>query len=250
MFDRLRKFATFVKASLVLAALLFINVLLGNMTYESVFPSSYRVVQKVADLPAFKTNDITRNSEKKKEALIRLHEDSSDEQDRFFCSAFVVSDKYAITAAHCLVDSKQKLKTTVIKVHPMPDATKTTLPYYGAEAVAINITSDLGLIRGDFKQFNKILVDPTPSGVFKAKGPLVTCGFPYGDTDLCTPFQPQGPAYNFIFGGGFIYPGMSGGPVIDLSTLTVIGVNSAITNGAVIIAPLIGLFNDAGVKVE
>ncbi len=226
-----------------------VTVLVGSATYEQVFGrQTYRVVQRLEGLPPFVTTDITTNAEDKFPALIRLHENDNGEQDRFFCSAFVVSDTYAITAAHCLADDANAMKKNAILVHELGDGnSKYKLE---AVAVALNHVSDLGLIKGDFKKFNKLPVDPKPQGAFNVNGPVITCGFPYGDTDLCTRFVPQGPNYEFIMGQGFIYPGMSGGPVLDAVSGFVIGVNSSISGGFVNIAPLIGLFSDAGVKIK
>jgi len=62
-------------------------------------------VQKIKDLPVFQIPKMSDNKGKKYPALIRLHiEDLTvkDRTGRFFCSGFVVSDVYAVTAAHCI----------------------------------------------------------------------------------------------------------------------------------------------------
>lgn len=212
---------------------------------EFKYTGYYKIVQALPNLPNFNTGDLLNNTISKQSALIRLHKDTPDEKERFYCSGFVISDVYAVTAAHCLYDGENQLDESTIYIHNPIDKRITT-----AGAVALNVVSDLGLIRGDFTKFNKLKVDPSPDGPFRAKGQLVTCGFPYGDAQLCTPFFPREPRFVFIGGGGYIYPGMSGGPVIDIPSMTVIGVNSSISDGSVNIAPLIGLFYAAKVKVQ
>lgn len=234
---------------LVITVALFIalccTILIGDKTFDALFGGySYAIVQVDADLPMFKLSDVDSNGPTKGSALIRLHEDSPNEPDRFFCSGFVISDNYAMTAAHCLVDHKQHKKTNDIIIHTM-DNSKVTIK---VKAVAINIISDLGLVKGDFKQFNKLHIDPRPQSFLATKLPLFACGFPYGDTDLCVPFVPGGNYYSMVVGRGILFPGMSGGPVIDLSRQTVIGVNSGTIPGGIIIAPIVGIFADAKIS--
>lgn len=238
----MKKLFDALSAAWILIVLFAASFLLACATVDRIKPElTYTVVQRVTGLPPYKTSDADTNSADKYAALIRLHVNSDGEEQRFFCSGFVISDVYAITAAHCLYDDNYKRRTDTIFVHTMDDAPGTT-----AGAVALNVVSDLGLIRGDFTKFNKIGV----SSPFKVQGPFATCGFPYGDVALCTMFSVRGNNLNFIAGDGFIYPGMSGGPVIDVPSGTAIGVNSRMSVGSVSIAPLIGLFYAAGIKVE
>ncbi len=57
---------------------------------------------------------------------------------------------------------------------------------------------------------------------------LAICGYPLAGRFTCSPLTN---AKNYLFGfsaTGFGYPGMSGGPVLDLNTGKVIGVTSAV----------------------
>jgi hypothetical protein len=51
-----------------------------------------------------------------------------------------------------------------------------------------------------------------------------------------------------IAGRGFLIPGMSGGPVIDVKHGTVLAVNSAATNGFVLVAPVMGILGSFGIE--
>lgn len=201
----------------------------------------YDVVQTLPNLPPYLTNDISTNSPQKNGFVIRLHKDSDTEKHRFFCSGFVISEIYAVTAAHCLYNESRVLSTGVIFIH-----NAVNVPLSTAQAVTVNIISDLGLIRGDFSRFNKLKLGI----LFDVTGPFLTCGFPYGDRGICTRFTPQFPRYNFIGGQGALFPGMSGGPVIDIPTGAAVGVNSSTSDDSVNIAPLIGLFYAAHIEIK
>lgn len=141
----------------------------------------------------------------------------TDEKNEFFCSGFAIDDHYAITAAHCVVDKVGK----VINVDE--GLTK-------ARVVGINARVDYALLAGDFRQFVKLPVNTTRplSQRFIGK-PLQTCGFPGGQhTPVCTVFLVVGQRMFFLAGHGELYPGMSGGPVVDPESGIAVGINSAV----------------------
>jgi len=227
-----------------------ITMIIVKLTQNYVFDTyTYELVQTTPNLPNFNQQDAYLVTDTKAPALIRLHRDREDGKDKFTCSGFVVSNQYAITAAHCLVNERQTLIRKEMRVHTLND---NELDSIAVKAVFVNITSDLGLIWGDFSQFAKLRIDTFPGAFFIAPGPFRTCGFPYGGSDLCTVFQPRGNYFNFIWGEGFLAPGMSGGPVLSLGENGVfaVGLNSSTMPNGVNVAPLISLFESAGVGVE
>ena len=164
---------------------------------------------------------------------------------QFYCSGYVISDIYAVTASHCLVDKSGNLSSNKISIYDAnsENVNVTAMP------VAINTDSDLGLIKGDFANFKKLRVLEPTLPINDLKGPFITCGFPYGDVLMCDQFVPTNNSFFLVQGIGFLYPGMSGGPVIDLNTKAVIGANSRVSGSTSMIAPLTGFFSSIGLKI-
>lgn len=190
------------------------------------------------------TIDEGRNPSPQHGAIIKLY----DSPDAFFCTAFVISNKYAVTAGHCL-DELNFIGATVIKTHPI--IVKGELSEETGilvRAVGVNPRLDWGLVVGDFSNFDK--VRPVFDTLFKPSPiPLQACGFPMGKKDLwCSPFFPQGLMGFSVVGPGALFPGMSGGPVFDAITGNVVGVVSYASNGYVGIFPLIGLTAYFGIE--
>lgn len=217
----------------------------GEQVAKKYFHRQHFVVQHLDNLPALSLADIQANAESKYPAIVRLHTTDG----RFFCSGFVISAKYVMTAAHCLTEDFELTDNPIsIRLPSGQDVNTVGTP------AAVNINSDLGLITGDFSGFNVVHVSTTPGLTLQifmgAAGPVISCGFPYGDQATCLQFLPQTNFLNFIAGQGFLYPGMSGGPVFSLLTGIVVGVNSAMMEGGVLIAPIIGLFSEVGIIVD
>jgi hypothetical protein len=203
-------------------------------------------VQKIADLPAYNQSDILLNSPDKSPGLIRLHTTGKD-KGRFFCTAFVISDKYAISAAHCLVDEDSILKTEPIEIRTIENK----FTAIEAQAAGVVINSDVGILKGDFSKFAKLPVATTPVEAMAISSPgVVSCGFPLGDSDLCAQFFFSHASEGFFFGRGFLAPGMSGGPVIAQAIGKVVAVNSAMGSSGVYMAPIIGLFSSLEIEVK
>lgn len=199
-------------------------------------------VQEISNLPPFNTSDRLNPTPVFYSSLIRLE----TPDHRFYCSAFVISNKYAMTAAHCLYNSGQFMKTGKIDIF----SSYLQNTHVVARPAALNLYDDIGLIVGNFQDFKKIpvMVVPTPIDFFK--GPFMACGYPYGDQMMCSRFSLISNMFFLVQGSGFIYPGMSGGPVIDVSSGIVVGVNSRVTYDDVVIAPLTGFFGSIGIRLE
>lgn len=201
------------------------------------FPESGIKTEK--NMPAYKVDQDF--SQKTYQGLVQI----LDENGEFKCSGVVISDDYVLTAAHCIDDGDVSVAEVELKF------------VQEAQAMVYNKRADYGLIQGNFGEFTKMPILYNPREDFGALGlypnSVMACGFPWGAEPTCyklyeKTMQRYYEKYSFI---GIIYPGMSGGPVIDTQRKLVIAVNSAVTaTGPVIIAPLIGIFENLKIKVE
>ncbi len=174
--------------------------------------------------------------------LVRLEEDKTN---RFFCSGSVISDNYVLTAAHCVAD---KIDEKVI-VRSIPNENGETISLTGT-VVGADESAGYALVLGDFKQFVKARIVTDSAFLLMLTGPLITCGFPRGENVVCYPTdnRPQG-YYGSLSLRGYLFPGMSGGPVIDKGIGAIVAVNTATAeNSLIVISPLVGLFKELGVK--
>ena len=195
-------------------------------------------------LPAYSVRQENLNREYN--SIIRLH----DDKDRFVCSGVVISDDYVLTAAHCLYGNDGPVKT----INVISSANTTTK----ASVVGLNVRMDYALLRGNFTKFTREILmfsSGTPLRLTGIKGRVFTCGFPFGSKQpFCYGTAPQlvdTQSFQLVLEGA-LYPGMSGGPVIDVDNGLVIGVNSAVTRqgGGIVISPLIGLFDSFKIEVK
>lgn len=162
-----------------------------------------------------------------------------------FCSAYVADGQYIITAGHCVSDRQGRLDRTPVQIYDQFGRDTGVV----AQPVGLNNRVDVGLIRGDFRNFQPLESDFYGFTPTNDAGQYETCGFPYLQRKLtCTKFFPNS-NYGFTLAGdGFLIPGMSGGPVIDRTHQVVIGVNSAMGDGAALIAPVLGLLGAFGIE--
>lgn len=184
------------------------------------------------------TSFATPEPQNKLSGIIRLHDAQSG---RFFCSGVVVDRRTLFTAGHCTPGMIAEVRAADGKPTGIIVRTK------GAQE-----RGDVGIMRGDLRRFApvKFSVDPGTilNNIESNKRKIMACGFPWGGPMLCVPVTDRHQAIFQIGGRGYLYPGMSGGPVIDQATGTVIGVNSRVTETEVVFSPLINIYEACNVK--
>lgn len=195
------------------------------------------------DAPFYNRNqpDIIR----KYEALVRIVDRKTG---RTICSGAVISDDYVLTAAHCFVEAPTTDESDVFVVGQSPQGGNSAPVII--QLIAYNSGADYAILKGNFKDYNRAPVADAPYLFFATKGPLLTCGYPYNSAAVCYPTGSQLITYYAqVKLEGRLFPGMSGGPVVDLSTGTIIAVNTAVGDGFIVISPVIGLFDNLGIPV-
>lgn len=211
------------------ALILFLGLLL-------VLPVSAKSVVVEPDLPKLGTPP----SDPQYDPIIKLAI-----KDDAFCSAFVIDANYALTAGHCIDNGFGGMLEDEIQIQ-LEDGTDSKIT---AKAVGINNRTDVGLIKGDFNKFQFLIVNFYTFPINVREGDYVTCGYPYGQKRLtCVRFVPVNNSYFAIAGKGFLMPGMSGGPMIDLNTGVVLGVNISVGEGLVNAASTIGSLGAFGIE--
>ena len=150
------------------------------------------------------------------------------------CSAFVISNKLAFTAKHCLANEWGFLYLGQFSVYGrIMGADKANLTTITAKVHSYSRMFDTALIEGDFKRFTKFNVDVTNERLLMYRDKqLVACGYALGqDYARCFTYRMQGRIINMYQGKGYGIWGMSGGPVFDPDTGHVVGVMSAMGEG-------------------
>lgn len=155
------------------------------------------------------------------------------------CTSVVIDNKYALTAAHCVHSLKSDVFYIFDRYNNFTDIT--------AIPVATDSLRDVALLQGDFKNFDYVIVDFTGAEI-SAGMVMRSCGFPGGQLALfCTNLYHSG---NYFFQyrtiGGPIFQGESGGPVYNIHTGHLIGINSAVSSNSVFISPLVGFKESIG----
>lgn len=175
-----------------------------------------------------------------KKAIVRLHD---TETGRFFCSATIISDHLALTAAHCVVRQSPfgiyVLQKVDIRTADLPDQPGTPGLF-----VKGNPNTDYVLLSGDFTTYSKMKIISDTADIIKAvqNDHLIVCGFPAGGKLLCVPFYNANFENFKLRGDSFLYPGMSGGPCIDTDTGNVIANNFAVDGADSFVNPLIEIW--------
>lgn len=159
----------------------------------------------------------------------------------FVCSGVVISKDFALTAAHCVVDSLGQLDPAELYISDVVGNFVTK----SANPVAVEKLRDIALIKGDFSQFSTYSVDWEGSlfTEMQTQGGVTSCGFPSGESVTCQFLYYKGNYFfQLAFTGGPIFKGQSGGPVLFKKDdkWVVIGVNSGVLLNSVIIAPVVG----------
>jgi S1-C subfamily serine protease len=160
-----------------------------------------------------------------------------------FCSAFVIDGNYAVTAAHCIRKGLHLDKAEINIFNHVGQPTGVT-----ARPVGLSNRVDLGLIQGNFSDFQPMTIDVVSFTPMNNPGIYFTCGFPQLQNQVtCIRFIPVQNENFYLAGQGMVIPGMSGGPVVDVKNKVVMGVNSAVSGPFVMITPIIGLFGLFGI---
>lgn len=181
----------------------------------------------------------------KLEPYAKLTADPPDANGRFpntHCTAFVVSDNYALTAAHCVSMNILGLEIPMDPLILVDSSGKgrlvsVVMPRHGR--------IDLAAVQGDFSMFKHFKIDDQELGISPSDN-LETCGFPWGNpTYKCFPISAHAGASNldglFLYKlSGFMAPHMSGGPVINTSTGKVVGINVAVDYNNIFMSAIIG----------
>jgi S1-C subfamily serine protease len=244
-----------VATTFILGIALSINLGLNLFYYDSLLRSYDKPIYQLDNLPPMELKDEIENPFIIKDPnapvtnapVVRIGVNTEGKK-RFICSGTVVSNAYVITAGHCLhkhnglgIDITQKY---FVESNDRTISVET-------KAAAIHYNMDYGLLLGDFTKFQKMKIDPLQKGFIGKQGPFAACGYPLGGSDHCgffsivdfTGYRNAAPAIQ-------LYPGMSGGPVIDLNTKHLVGINSAVSQGYSLFAPFVNFFGVFNIEVK
>ena len=208
--------------------------------YDTLTTQEYSTY-KISDLPAYSVN---QNFEPNEGAsLVSLR----NSKGQIFCSGAVISDDYVLTAGHCLMNHDSFIPGISTEEITIVDAFDRIIST-GAAAAALNQRADVGLVKGNFKQFTKSRIMLQAMMLAQFIGAAVNCGFPRGEGAACFvtgQFTTHGDA---LLAPGLMFFGMSGGPVYNIVTETIFAVNTAVSDG-IIVSPIVGLFAMFEIKV-
>lgn len=218
-----------------LTELTLIAIITVSVYHIGVFVYNKYILQVPKALIPYKA--VSTNEKNRYAATIRL----KDSMDQFYCSGVVIDGNYAMTAAHCVTNSFGLMRSDPIRIYDVTDNFTGTI----AKVVALEPQRDIAFIQGNFEDFTYVNVDFSGQYI-NAKMPAMSCGFPAGQRDLyCVMLELEGNRYfQYKFKGNTIFPGMSGGPVIGAGL--VIGINSAVYDNGVIVAPVVGALESVG----
>lgn len=248
----------------ILAGIIIITLglIFGNLITDLLNPKP-SMIQLIDNLPKFEVHKDDYN-DNLFQSFVRIHEKSSKSNPSgFVCTGTVISNRYIITAAHCLIDDDGMLRKTInivgIKNTSNNPLTVTAIP------AAINSRSDIGLVVGNFETFQKIKINTSITYTIENIGfkniniyglqiqippQIISCGFAWGEqTFACVKVQNIQPYGTQLGGVSFMYPGMSGGAVVDSISNVLFGVNTGVSGSYSIYSPLVGMFDYFGIEV-
>lgn len=163
-----------------------------------------------------------------------------------YCSGMVVSDTHILTAAHCLAPTEYDMYPPTLEIRTSND-----IPIgITAEIEAFDPRTDLGVLVGNFSTLAKRTVVSGAEEINKAfkEHKIMICGFPMAGRFTCSNMTDTKNSFFKISALGFAYPGMSGGPVIDVDTGKVLGTTSAVEEDRVILSPFVEVWKDLHVE--
>lgn len=167
-----------------------------------------------------------------------------ESEGRGFCSGSVISDTEVLTAAHCI---SQATPTGFVLAENFTVRSIEVNGHYmvaTSKVKSFNGRQDVAIVYGDFRRFSKLKLETNPDKDILANNyNLASCGFPYGGQLVCYTINNPEKMIDVISFTGQMYAGMSGGPVLDLKTNTIYAVNHAVTQGYVLAAPIVNLFD-------
>ena len=160
---------------------------------------------------------------------------------RLHCTGVVFSATMLVTARHC-TDKKYEVR----------DRTNKPIGIIATRKAAA-VSEDYAVYTGDFSSLGQSVIMTNTMELedlvlSPSTASIVLCGYPEGGPLACSP------VYNImnnvnqggfsLSGTGFLFPGMSGGPVIDLHSRKVIAVNQGAWRNLVYLAPLVELYSN------
>jgi S1-C subfamily serine protease len=238
--------------------LLILTIAAGYMLGQSLLDTAKVISDKLSQIPVIFTTEnmpsFSISENRYNDALVkhnnfpvvRIH----DEDGNFLCSGTIISRDYVLTAAHCVIEGN-KLSSQAYTIKVLSDDKSTIIKSIKSKAVAANANADYALIKGDYIGLSTIPIAVGVSESLERSDSVLTCGFPYGaERNICYGTSDFSVYFFRLASKGILYPGMSGGPVYDVKTNRLVGVNSAVGQGFIITTSLVGLFETLGVEVH